>query len=114
MNYQREQDWRAVIRTVDPGAESRITEFINYVVTRETALPRKQKELFLMACSASMRYGVSTRVHGSAAMKHGATCAEVIEVLNIVSIQAGFTAYVDAVEALGDELQMNEASGDKT
>ncbi len=104
MDYQRKHDWRAVIRGIDPGAESRISDFINYTIARETSTPRKLKELILMASSAAMRYGVSTRVHGLQAMKHGATRAEVLEVLSIVSIQAGFTAFVDAVEALGDEL----------
>ncbi len=50
MDYQRKHDWRSVIRAVDPGAESRITEFISYTVQRESALSRKHKELFLMAC----------------------------------------------------------------
>ncbi len=45
-------------------------------------------------------------------MAHGATRAEVIEVLGIVSIQAGFTAFVDAIEALGDELLVGETIGD--
>ena len=110
MKYERHHDWRATIRAIDPQAEAKISDFIGYTVARESRLPRKTKELFLMAAAAAVRYGVSTAVHGRNALEQGATREELIEVLSIVAIQAGFTSFVDAVEALGDVLAAESLS----
>ncbi len=106
--YERKYNWREVIARVDPQAEARISEYIGHVVARDGALPRKHKELILMACSAAIRYGSSIRTHGSEAMYHGATDAEVIEALSLASLSSGFTAFIEGIEALGDLLGRDE------
>lgn len=102
--YERRFNWREKIKGVDPELESKITGFTGHVLARESKIPRKYKELILMACSAAIRYGSSTRTHGSEAMYYGATDEEVIEALSLASLTAGFTAFIDGMEALGDKL----------
>ncbi len=102
--YERQFNWREKIKGVDPELEARITAYTSYVLARESKIPRKYKELILMACSAAIRYGSSTRTHGSEAMYYGATDEEVIEALSLASLSGGFTALIDGIEALGDKL----------
>ena len=107
MAYERKHNWRAVVRQIDPEAERRIGEVVSHTLLRDSEIPRKYKELILMACSAAVRYGSSTRTHGSEAMYYGATDKEVIEALSLASLTSGFTAFIDGIEALGDKLTVN-------
>jgi len=106
--YERKHNWREVIKTIDPELEKRISGYTGYALATESEIPRKYKELILMACSAAVRYGSSTRTHGSEAMYYGATDKEVIEALSLASLTAGFTAFIDGIEALGDRLTLDE------
>ena len=80
MAYERKYNWRAVIKQIDPEAERRIGEFVSHTLVRDSEIPRKYKELILMACSATLRYGSSTRTHASAASRTSTatppSCAE--------------------------------------
>jgi alkylhydroperoxidase/carboxymuconolactone decarboxylase family protein YurZ len=104
MSYERKQAWRNVIKQIDPEAERRIGDYISHTLLRESEIPRQYKELILMACSAAVRYGSSTRTHGREAMRHGASGRQVIEALSLASLTAGFTAFIDGIEALGEDL----------
>lgn len=104
MSYERRHNWRALIKRVDPEMERHIGNYVGHVLARDSEIPRKYKELILMACSAAVRYGSSTRTHGAEAMYQGASEQEVIEALALASLTAGFTAFIDGVEALGDKL----------
>ncbi len=106
--YERKHNWREVIKTIDPELETRIGGYTGYALGTESEIPRKYKELILMACSAAIRYGSSIRTHGSEAMYHGATDKEVVEALALASLTAGFTAFIDGIEALGDQLTVDE------
>jgi alkylhydroperoxidase/carboxymuconolactone decarboxylase family protein YurZ len=106
--YERKHNWREVIKKIDPETEARITAYVGHVVAKDSEIPRKYKELILMACSAAVRYGSSTRTHGSEAMYYGATDKEVIEALSLASLTAGFTAFIDGIEALGDQLTLDD------
>lgn len=106
MAYERKHNWRAVIKQIDPEAEQRIGDYVSHTLARDSEIPRKYKELILMACSAAVRYGSSTRTHGSEAMYYGATDKEVIEALSLASLTSGFTAFIDGIEALGDKLTL--------
>jgi alkylhydroperoxidase/carboxymuconolactone decarboxylase family protein YurZ len=108
--YERKQDWRAIIKSVDPVLEGHVSSLAGYALATESEIPRKYKELILMACSAAIRYGSSTRTHGCEAMHHGATDKEVIEALALVSLTSGFTAFIDGIEALGDQITVDEKS----
>lgn len=106
--YERKHNWRAVIKQIDPAAEEKIGAYAAHTIARDSKIPRKYKELILMACSAAIRYGSSTRTHGMEAMYYGATDEEIIEVLSLVSMSSGFTAFIDGIEALGDQLTLNK------
>lgn len=106
MSYERKHNWRAAVKKIDPEAEQCIGNYVSHVLLRESEIPRKYKELILMACSAAVRYGSSTRTHGSEAMYYGATDKEVIEALALASLTAGFTSFIDGIEALGDKLTL--------
>jgi alkylhydroperoxidase/carboxymuconolactone decarboxylase family protein YurZ len=108
MAYERKHNWRARIKQIDPEMERRIGDYVAHALVRESEIPRKYKELILMACSAAVRYGSSTRTHGTEAMYHGASDKEVIEALSLASLTAGFTAFIDGIEALGDKLTPTE------
>lgn len=47
-----------------------------------------------------VRYGPSTCNHGIGEMNQGATKAEIIEVLSLVSMMAGFSAFIAASKLL--------------
>jgi len=106
--YERKHNWREVIKAIDPELETRISGYTGYALGTESEIPRKYKELILMACSAALRYGSSIRTHGSEAMYYGATDKEVIEALSLASLSAGFTAFIDGIEALGDKLTLDD------
>lgn len=105
--YERKHNWREVIAAIDPELEKRISGYTGYALGTESEIPRKYKELILMACSAAVRYGSSIRTHGSEAMYHGASDKEVIEALALASLTAGFTSFIDGIEALGDQLTLD-------
>jgi alkylhydroperoxidase/carboxymuconolactone decarboxylase family protein YurZ len=108
--YEREHDWREIIRSVDPALEQQVAAFTGQVLETESEIPRKYKELILMACSAAIRYGPGTRKRGCEAMHHGATDKEIVEALALVSLTSGFTAFADGIEALGDQITVDDAA----
>lgn len=112
--YERNYDWRGVIGEIDPKAAEIITDYVVHSVARDSDIPRKYKELILMACSAVIRYGSSVRTHGAEAMYQGATDREVIEALSLASLTGGFTALIEGIEALGDQLTVDQPDDGKT
>ena len=111
--YERKYNWLDVVGDINPGAKQRIGDYAEFILKRDTKIARKNKELILMACSAALRYGSSIRTHGKEAMYYGATPEEVVETLCLASMSAGFTALIDGMEALGDQLmQVKEGSDD--
>ena len=112
--YERKYDWRGVIGEIDPKAAEIITDYVVHSVARDSEIPRKYKELILMACSAVIRYGSSVRTHGAEAMYHGATDKQVIEALSLASLTGGFTAFIEGIEALGDQLTVDQPDDGKT
>jgi alkylhydroperoxidase/carboxymuconolactone decarboxylase family protein YurZ len=108
--YEREHDWREIIKSVDPSLEQQVAAFTGQVLEAESEIPRKYKELILMACSAAMRYGPGTRKRGCEAMHHGASDKEVIEALALVSLTSGFTAFADGIESLGDQITVDNTA----
>jgi alkylhydroperoxidase/carboxymuconolactone decarboxylase family protein YurZ len=106
--YECKHNWREIIKNIDPVLEEHVTSFASYALANDSEIPRKYKELMLMVSSASIRYGSSTRAHGCAAMQHGATKKEVIEALALASLTSGFTAFIDGIEALGDQITIKD------
>lgn len=108
--YEREHDWREIIKSVDPALEQQVAAFTGQVLEAESEIPRKYKELILMVCSAAIRYGPGTRKRGCEAMHHGASDKEVIEALALVALTSGFTAFADGIEALGDQITVDDTA----
>ena len=106
--YERTHNWRAIVKSIDPELEKRISGYTGYALGTESEIPRKFTELILTAVSAALRYGSSIRTHGTEAMHYGATDKEVIEALSLASLSAGFTALIDGIEALGDRLTVDD------
>ena len=110
--YERNHNWRQIIKSVDPTLEQHITAFSGHVLETESEIPRKYKELILMACSAAIRYGPGTRKRGCEAMHHGASDKEIVEALALASLTSGFTAFADGIEALGDQITVDDVADD--
>ena len=110
--YERKHDWRGIIKSVDPALEQHIGAFSDHVLETESEIPRKYKELILMACSAAIRYGSGTRERGCEAMHHGASDKEIVEALDLAALTSGVTAFADGIEALGDQITVDEAADD--
>jgi alkylhydroperoxidase/carboxymuconolactone decarboxylase family protein YurZ len=108
--YEHEHDWREIIGSVDPALEQQVAAFTGQVLETESEIPRKYKELILMACSAAIRYGPGTRKRGCEAMHHGASDKEIVEALALVSLTSGFPAFADGIEALGDQITVDDAA----
>ena len=105
--YERKYDWHEIIKSVDPTLDQHVTAFTGHVLATDSEIPRKYKELILMACSAAIRYGSGTRKRGCEAMHHGASDKEIIEALALASHTSGITAFVDGIEALGDQITVD-------
>ena len=110
--YERKHNWREIIKSVDPALERHVTAFAGHVLETESEIPRKYKELILMACSAAIRYGPGTRKRGCEAMHHGASDKEIMEALALASLTSGFTAFADGIEALGDQITVDDVTDD--
>ena len=108
--YEHEHNWREIIKSVDPALEEHVAAFTGQVLATESEIPRKYKELILMACSAAIRHGPGTRKRGWEAMHHGASDKEIIEALALVSLTSGFTAFADGINALGDQITVDDAA----
>ena len=102
MKFDRDYKWLEIIRSFEPGTADTITSHISQVLERDSHLPRKYKELILLGCATAMRSGGSTRSHGLGAIRHGATLNELLEVIALASMPAGYAAFIEAIEATGD------------
>ncbi len=106
--HERKHDWRKIIRSVDPALEQHAAAYAGHVLDTESEIPQKYKELILMACAAAIRSGAATRQRGCEAMHHGASDKEIIEALALASLISGFTAFIDGIEALGDQITVDD------
>ena len=47
--YERKHDWHEIIKSVDPTLDQHVTAFTGHVLATDSEIPRKYKELILMA-----------------------------------------------------------------
>ena len=104
MKFDRDYNWLEVTRSFDEGTAAAISAHVAQVLERDSKIPRKYKELILLACSTAIRSGGSVRSHGFGALRHGATRAEILEAIALAAMPAGYSAFIEAIEAFGDEL----------
>ena len=101
---ERKDDWRVVVSRIDPVAAERLEALEAHVAARDSRIPRKHKELIMMACSAALRHDSATRAHAGEAMYYGATDEEIVEALSLASLSAGSAVSAGGVEAVADLL----------
>lgn len=65
---------------------------------KETTLPRKYRELIIMALGCAKGTQTTINTHGRLARENGATIEEIGEVLRLVFFLCGATALIPAAE----------------
>lgn len=73
---------------------------------KETCIPRKYRELIIMALGCAKGAQTTINTHGKLAVQNGATPEEVGEVLRLVFFLCGATSLIPAAE-LFEELQID-------
>ncbi len=96
-------NWVDIVKNIDPVLEITGREFSEYITDKESAIPRKYKELILLACLAAIRHGSGIRKHGYEAMHHGASDKEIMEALALASLATSFSTLSEGVDALANQ-----------
>lgn len=94
------------IESVDPELAQRLRALSECVVAAESEIPRKYKELILLACAAALRFDAGVRQRGIEAMHHGASEKEVMEALALASATSEMSLWSTAIETLGDQFTL--------
>ncbi len=68
---------------------------------KDISIPRKYRELIVMAIGMATGTETTTQVHADIALKNGATIDEIFEVIRIVFFTCGVTKLLPALETLG-------------
>jgi AhpD family alkylhydroperoxidase len=69
---------------------------------KDIEIPRKYRELIVMAIGMATGTETTMKVHADLALKNGATIDEVFEVIRILFFTCGVTKLLPALETLGD------------
>lgn len=89
-----DKNWRDIVEEIDPNAHEKLNSYINHVLLEKSDIPRKYKELILIATSAAIRYESSIESHAKNAIEFGATKKEIFEALALASLTSGFTSLI--------------------
>ncbi|BDG59842.1 carboxymuconolactone decarboxylase family protein [Caldinitratiruptor microaerophilus] len=107
--YGEVPDWVVALASASPKA------LVGYYDLRaaalpDGALPRRYKELILVAINAARRYEPSMLMHTRGAIQAGATAAEVVEILLPCILSRGIPAWFTGMKAVDLALQLAGAS----
>ncbi|WP_077611333.1 carboxymuconolactone decarboxylase family protein [Clostridium sp. Marseille-P2415] len=69
---------------------------------RDVNIPKKYRELIVMAIGMATGTQTTTKVHADLAIKNGATIDEIFEVIRIIFFTCGVTRLLPTLETLGD------------
>ena len=69
---------------------------------RDISIPKKYRELIVMAVGMATGTETTMKVHAKIAMDNGATIDEIFEVIRIIFFTCGVTKLLPALETLGD------------
>lgn len=69
---------------------------------KDINIPRKYRELIVMAVGMATGTATTMKVHSKLALENGATLDEVFEVIRIIFFTCGVTKLLPALETLGD------------
>ncbi|MBT6306284.1 carboxymuconolactone decarboxylase family protein [Rhodospirillaceae bacterium] len=103
---ERHFNWTKALKFIDPDIEQYTRKLNDFVINRESEIPKKYKELILVACSAAIRHQAGTRIRGYEAMHHGASDKEIIEAISLASFASSSSTLSEGIEALGDQLTL--------
>lgn len=103
-------DWADIVQKIDPILGKSSQALSDYLIDQESEIPKKYKELILMACLAVIRNNTGTRHRGYEAMHQGASDKEIIEALALASLASGFSTLSESVNALSDQFTVERPS----
>jgi alkylhydroperoxidase/carboxymuconolactone decarboxylase family protein YurZ len=105
-------EWRRILCELDPDYMELYHASATYVINKRTAIPRKYKELILIALDAvTHARSVSLRAHYKNALAAGATPDEIIEAFELTTL-LGIHNMSDNLEDLEKEINaFNEKKG---
>ena len=106
-------DWAYIVKNIDPMFAKNFQALSDYIIDQESEIPKKYKELILMACLATTRNNPGTRFRGCEAMHQGATDKEILEALALASLATGFSTLSEGVNALSDQFTIERSSTKK-
>ena len=69
---------------------------------KDISIPKKYRELIVMAVGIATSTETTMKVHGKLALENGATIDEIFEVIRILFFTCGVTKLLPALETLGD------------
>ena len=69
---------------------------------KDISIPRKYRELIVMAIGAATGTETTMKVHAKLAIENGATLDEIFEVIRIIFFTCGVTKLLPTLETLGD------------
>ncbi len=69
---------------------------------KDISIPRKYRELIVMALGMATGTETTTKVHAKLALENGATLDEIFEVIRIIFFTCGVTKLLPALETLGN------------
>lgn len=69
---------------------------------KDISIPRKYRELIVMALGMATGTETTTKVHAKLALENGATLDEIFEVIRIIFFTCGVTKLLPALETLVD------------
>jgi len=94
-----------VIAKLDPEYFERLKGlYVDGTFGREGALPRKTKELIMVAIACALRVQRGIRIHSERALTLGASPREVLEAMEVAAIPGGMPGLWLGVEALQEIL----------
>lgn len=99
-----------IMAELDPRYLELFHETYRHVMQNSTHLERKVKELVLVAVDAVTYYHYGTKFHVRAALEHGATAHEIMEVLAVAGLACGIHAPSAAMPVLKEALEEFRAS----
>jgi alkylhydroperoxidase/carboxymuconolactone decarboxylase family protein YurZ len=102
-----EPEWAAALARVAPGYLAGYTR-LRREVLRDGRLPRKIKELTIVAAHAADRFAAGARFHVDGARRCGATVGELAETFLVAALAAGIPAWFEALPHLTSDV------GDRT
>ena len=93
--------WARVMKEQNSDLATRFFQFREEVLIKDGALPRKTKDLIIMAMMALRRWPNGIMIHAKFAMDFGATPQEISETIFLAMLVGGPPCFTVALKTLG-------------